>query len=366
MNYLEELKDLVVLHAHAQGMDINNCSRILSSIEHLEDDVKKENSWCQQWVNHGDQLSIENKSEQAFQCYNLARFPFISTNAQQVAYKKCVDTFNHWVLGAHADIQSLSADFDNVSVPFYFRPGPSLDAPLLLVMGGIVSIKEQWYQFLAVAKRLGLAVAVCEMPGVGENPLVYKQGSYRFIGSLIDSLEGKANINNVHMVGFSFSGHMALKLSQEDKRIKAITTSGAPAYHFFTDKIWWDVVPLTTKRTLAHICNVAEENLFDVMQGFALDSNLLKKVDIPVYYVRSLRDEIIPAEEKTFLLSSLKNIHFRENDDVHGSPHHMQELRKYVPITIFKATKRKRLITFALELQLKILEHKRILLSSIN
>jgi hypothetical protein len=56
-----------------------------------------------------------------------------------------------------------------------------------------VSIKEQWGGLLGLAKRLEMAVAVTEMPGVGENTMPYNADSWRLYPALLDELAAVAD-----------------------------------------------------------------------------------------------------------------------------------------------------------------------------
>jgi esterase FrsA len=83
----------------------------------------------------------------------------------------------------------------------------------------------------------------------------------------------------------------------------------------------------------------------------------------------NLRDEIIPFEEKMFLLNHALNLELIELDDVHGSPHHQGEIQKYIPLTLLRQQKSGRTFIKALSyasLQLEKLKRKLGSLSSIH
>ena len=111
---------------------------------------------------------------------------------------------------------------------------------------------------------------------------------------------------------------------------------GAPIHHFFTDQAWWSQVPLTTKRTLAHLLHIEIEDLFPAISHMALSETQLKSLSIPLNYIFSRRDEIIPASEKHFLQQHTPRLNLREFDDVHGSPNHLKEMQLWIPLSILR------------------------------
>ena len=188
--------------------------------------------------------------------------------------------------------------------------------------------------FLEAADVLGMAVAVTEMPGVGENTLQYGANAWKMYSVLLKRLSHLADVNNTFLLAFSFSGHMAIQYALTDKRIYGIATVGAPIHHFFGDRTWWNQLPLTTKLTLAHLLRVEVEDLFPVVSSLALSETQLKSLSIPLHYIFSRRDEIIPFSEKQFLQQHTPKLKLQEFDDVHGSPNHLKQIQMWIPMSI--------------------------------
>jgi pimeloyl-ACP methyl ester carboxylesterase len=201
--------------------------------------------------------------------------------------------------------------------------------PLLVVTGGIVSIKEQWGYLLGLAGRIGMTVAVTEMPGVGENTVRYDAEAWRFYPALLDDLAAVADSDQAYLLALSFSGHLALRASVHDRRIRGIATVGAPVAAFFQDQEWFAHLPETTVRTLAHLTGIPRADLPELLAPWALTDSL-GSVDIPVHYVASRRDEIIPAADPALLARAVPGARVVEHDDVHGSPRHLLETRLWI------------------------------------
>ncbi|WP_139491986.1 alpha/beta fold hydrolase [Brevibacillus dissolubilis] len=334
MDYLSELKDLVVLHARSQHLNDADLKSLLNRVQREEGDDS--GSWAYEWIGLGNQLLSSNKTEQAIQCYNFARFPYIDSTVRQKAHNLCIQTFLTLVEQSKKKVEIITVPYQGNEIKVYAAGLDHPNRPLLFVIGGIVSIKEQWSKFLFASEKLGFGVVVAECPGVGENPLVYDENSHQMIGCVLDALAGRIDVSSTYYVGMSFGGQLGIQQALVDKRIRGITTVGAPLCHFYRDQDWWKTVPETTKRTLAHLMKKAPDEVFEHIQSWQIRPDDMKKLQIPLHYVFSLRDEIIPLSEKAFLLENVQNLELLEFDDVHGSPGHMGEIQKYIPLSVLR------------------------------
>ncbi|HEU5356302.1 MAG TPA: alpha/beta hydrolase [Actinocrinis sp.] len=336
-NDLVELKEFARLHAKGQGMKARRLERILARIH--SDEPGAPDSWARVWSAEAQAAAARGKSVQACQYYALARFPHHGDDDRIRAQRGVVESFDAWRGSRGRGIEKL--EFATAEGTFSAWAA-GLDAPkplpLLVIMGGIVSVKEQWAQLLPRFVKLGFATVVAEMPGVGENTLPYGPDSWRLLGFLLDQLKGRAQERNVSLLTLSFSGHMALRAAGHDARIGRILTVGAPITRFFTDENWWPRVPRITKDTLVALTDTASEAaLVEAFQhGWALTPEELRDVRVPVRYVVSARDEIIPGGERAFLAEHLADVGFIEFDDVHGSPAHLGDMRLWLLLQLLR------------------------------
>jgi len=310
----------VLLHARAQGITPAECREVLADVSDVDRDGP--GSWSEAWLTAADR---QDDPLAACRRYNLARFPYPATAAQRFAVARCVESFDTWRHGR--GIERLVLPVLGERVPVWASAADRRSRPLLLVMGGIVSVKEQWAQFLLAARRLGMHVVVAEMPGVGENPLRYDPDSWRLLPALLDAVSAVRSVTECYGVLLSFSGHLGLRWASREPRLRGIVTVGAPVRALFTDRAWWPRVPLTTRRTLAHLTGWQVDDLPARLAGFALSDDELSAVRIPVHQVVSTRDEIVPMAESELLRDRLPGVSTVEFDDVHGSPGHLTETK---------------------------------------
>ncbi|GLF95610.1 alpha/beta fold hydrolase [Streptomyces yaizuensis] len=335
MDHLDELKAFARLHARGQGITERQVAAVLPRI--TNDEPGHPASWARVWTAEADRLARAGRPLDACRRYALARFPHHGDTDRARAQANCVRTFDDW--RRRRGIGRLVLDHPDGTVACWTA---GLDArrrrPLVVVSGGIVSVKEQWAPLLPKLARLGWAAVATEMPGVGENTLRYGPDSWRLLPFLLDRLAGRARVERTHVLGLSFSGHLALRAAAHDPRIRSVHTVGAPVAGFFSDPRWWPRVPGITVETLRRLTGTADEDaLRRLLQDFPLGPDTLASVRVPVGYVVSSRDEIIPAGDQRLLAAALPRVRFKEFDDVHGSPAHLGPMRGWLIGSLLRA-----------------------------
>lgn len=328
---LQELQGLVRLHAKAQGVRTRTTESVLSAVQRSEG--LGPGAWAYEWCRAGDLAVYQGKTLEAVHLYNLGRFPFVDCLGRAMALERCVFTFQQWKK-KQGNVVQLDIEHEGHRVSSYASNlGRDRDA-LILVIGGIVSPKEQWAAFLDMAPRMQCSVVVVDFPGVGTNPLQLHASSSEWIGAVLDALRPFAQVDHTYAVGLSFGGHLLLQRALEDHRIRGITTIGAPIARFFQDPDWWQRVPTTTKLTLEHVTRLKAEPLWNMLNTLALSTNDLKRLRVPVTYIASLRDEIIPPDDWHAVASCVPHATLQAYDDVHGAPGHIDLIRKDIPLSI--------------------------------
>ncbi|MEA5360357.1 alpha/beta hydrolase [Amycolatopsis sp., V23-08] len=334
MNDVRELKQYVWAHARAQGVPLSHYEDLLSRITSDVDGA--DGSWTREWVRAGEALERDGKLLEAVQYYNLARFPFVAGPDRADALVRCVAAFDRWRREA-GGIERVEVDTPSGRFGAWGTGLSTRDRkPLLVFTGGIVSIKEQWAPLLPVLRKLGVAAIAAELPGVGENPLPYDDKSHRLFSDLLDAVADRADVARTHLLPLSFSGHLALRCALGDERIRGLVTVGAPLREFFTDPAWWASLPRLTVDTLVHLTGVPEAGLQDHLRGWALTTEEIASLRLPVGYVACSRDEIIPPGDPALLREHAREPHVVEFDDVHGAPEHSREMQAWALLTTLR------------------------------
>ncbi|MGP3977395.1 alpha/beta hydrolase [Streptomyces sp. 8N114] len=322
---LSELRALAPLHARAQGIPAARCHALLSRIRTAHGD--EADSWPVVWSRAGDALAARGRHLEAARHYALARFPYVDGPARERAQRLCVRSFDSW-RSTYPGIGRTELELPPAAGRFAaWTAGLSRHAPrpLILVCGGIVSVKEQWAPLLARAAALGCAIAVTELPGVGENTLPYDAAAPAMVSALLDRLADRADVRRTHAVALSFGGHLALRAALTDRRLVGVSTVGAPVRHFFRDRDWHPGLPATTVHTLTRLTGRPPAELGE----WALTADELARLtDLPVTYVAALRDDIVPLSDAAALARDpAARRRFLLVDDEHGAPANLGRIR---------------------------------------
>ncbi|MGW4727493.1 alpha/beta hydrolase [Streptomyces sp. NPDC004291] len=327
-NDLDELKRFVVAHAVSQNLPADHYAPLLDRITADAGDAP--GSWAYEWIRAGDELDAAGQTLAAGQYYVLGRFPFVDGPGRARALARSVDAFDRWRKAEETGIEAGTVDVDGVPVRIWTA---GLDTarprPLLVVTGGIVSTKEQWGPLLPQLASLGLAAAVAELPGVGENPLRYERDSARLFGAILDALADRADVSRTYLLALSFSGHLAVRAALADPRIRGIVGNGTPVHDFFTDPDWQRTVPRITRDTLAHLAGVPSDTVYAHVRDWALTDDELRSLAVPFAAVAARRDEIVPPADAERLRRNIADLRLLEHDDVHGAPAHLAETKAW-------------------------------------
>ncbi|MET8780122.1 alpha/beta hydrolase [Nocardia sp. NPDC004654] len=332
MNDVNELKQFAGVHA--RGQQIPNYDKILDRIHH---DGEGSGSWVGEWIRAAEKLASRNLHLEASRHYTMARFPFVDGPARQYALEAGVMEFDRWRVSEEHHIYPLDLTVGSGQFRCWTTGlSTTKPRPLLLIMGGIVTTKEQWAPLLARLGKFGIAAIVTELPRVGENSLCYDSHSWRMLSSLLDAVADRADVSRTYAMNLSFSGHLALRCATEDPRVCGVITVGAPITEFFKDRQWQSKVPDLTLNTLAYLTEIPRADLGNALSDWALSADQIAALNIPVSYVASTQDEIIPPSEVRFLRKHARDLQVLVHEDVHGAPHHMSETWPWCLASLFR------------------------------
>ncbi len=358
---LEELKQFSVLHARAQGLSRSYCKTVLNRISEPFGVGKR--TWGFEWHREAQNLFLSGKHKEALRCAVMGRFPYPCDPERY----RC-DQFSRQIFrslrGEYGNFQDLTVKSPQGNFTAYVTDftlnkkasvaGADSGKNLILAIGGIVSPKEQWGQFLGFSKIFATRMAVVEMPGVGENCISYSPDSHEMFASLLDALAIESN-TDIHIVGMSFGGHAALRYAAKDDRIKSITTVGAPVRDFFLSGV--HTCPGLTLDILSHLIGVNGNKLPEILKSFVLSDVDLSSVNARINYMRCGFDEIIPASDYDIASEACRYFYGRHTQDVHGAPNNIKATQFWVMHNLSAVIKNRRIHIISTLLQ-KLLDAK--------
>jgi dienelactone hydrolase len=278
------------------GVDSNDFSGTTAGIERWED-------WLDGWSALGDaHADAAREAEAAGRgvtageawlraavAYHFAKFVWVldSARARAVADRA--------VAALYAAQRWLDPRAERIETPLAVgnlrRPAGSPRPPLVLLIPGLDSTKEELFTLEQVFLRRGMATFSLDGPGQGETGYAAPiRHDYEVaVAGALDVLEGRG-FGRVGALGVSLGGYYAPRAAAFEPRIAAVAgISGA-----FNFGALWDQLPELTRETFAHKSGARDESEARE-RALALDlDGVLERLDRPALFVTGRRDRLIP------------------------------------------------------------------------
>jgi 2,6-dihydroxypseudooxynicotine hydrolase len=176
------------------------------------------------------------------------------------------------------------------------RPAAVARPPLVVIVPGLDSTKEEFFTLEQVFLRRGMATLAIDGPGQGEcgYELPLRHDYEVAVAAALDMLDGREDLDldRVGALGVSLGGYFAPRAATFEPRIKAVAgISGA-----FSFGAIWDHLPELTRETFTHKAFAAdEEEGRRIALTFDLDG-VLEQLDRPALFVTGRHDRVIRVE----------------------------------------------------------------------
>ncbi len=288
------------------GVDHNDFVRVTSGVRTWE-------GWLPAWVENGHRHAARaREAEQrgrtltagaawnhAALSYHFAKFVWmLDLERYEDATRLAVDALRN----AH---RHLDPTAERVEIPFEHgatlvgnlrRPagGP---APLVLLLPGLDSTKEEFFGWETVFLSRGLATFSLDGPGQGESGLrtrIYPNYEVAATAAL-DVLAGRddVDLDRIGAAGVSLGGYYAPRAAAYEKRIKAVVGISGP-FDFAAN---WDGMPQQTRETVVHHTGAMSGEEGRAKAGELNLREAAKLIDQPFLAVAGRRDRLIPWEQ---------------------------------------------------------------------
>ncbi|HJV29754.1 MAG TPA: alpha/beta hydrolase [Gaiellaceae bacterium] len=300
----------------ANGVDFNDFRRTTARIERWED-------WLDAWVATADEhraLAAEAESDlsageawlRAAVAYHFAKFVWVlDVERNREATGKAIEAMAraHALLDPSA--QRIEIPFDGATLAANLRrPSGRRDAPLVVLISGLDSTKEEFFHWEDVFLRRGLATLSLDGPGQGEGgfELSIRPDYEAAVSAALDVVRWKAAVG---AAGVSLGGYYAPRAAAREPRIRAVAGISGP----FDFGECWDGLPGLTRETFRHHSGARDD---DDARAKAHELDLTPVIaDLvqPALMVTGKRDAIIPWEQTARIAREAPNARFVLHDD---------------------------------------------------
>jgi dienelactone hydrolase len=290
----------------ANGVDFNDFRRVTGSLEHWDD-------WLDAWStcadghrsqaenarDAGHDLSAGEGFVRAAVCYHFAKFVWVvDAERNRATTGKAIAALAsaHELLDPTAE--RVEAPLDGASIAGNLRrPHDVAAAPLVVLIPGLDSTKEEFFHWEDVFLRRGMATLSMDGPGQGESGFALNiRPDYEVaVAAMLDAVAGRedVDVDRVGAVGVSMGGYYAPRAAAFEPRIRAVAGISGPYDMSFN----WDNLPSLTRETLQHHTGASSP---EEARARAAELNLAgvaDRVSVPALVVTGRLDRLIPWED---------------------------------------------------------------------
>ncbi len=274
--------------------------------------IKSWDRWCAEWgvtAAHYEQIAESAKARgrpltageawvRAAICWHFGKFVFMDDLAQQrAAHERTVADFGK-------GMASLEPPAERIEIPYMGhklaailrRPTGIHRPPVVVIVPGLDSVKEELQYTADHFLRRGLATLSIDGPGQGEAEydLPIEPAYERPVAAVIDWLElqGDVDHSRAGLYGISLGGYYALRAAAREKRLKAVVANAGP--YKFGDL--WERLPALTRQAFTVRSRATDED--DARRrADQLTLEGVERVVSPTLVVFGKLDRIIPFSE---------------------------------------------------------------------
>jgi pimeloyl-ACP methyl ester carboxylesterase len=229
------------------GLKSEDAREALGNIHSLDRD-----EWATAWSAIGDRYNVRAQREEgaemkdaarddyflAFKYYTAARWPVPNSSGKQKAYLNALAAFRNYGRFLDPPVENLHIPFEGKEIAGYIRlPKEVRPAPVVFMINGTDSRKEDEVQGRDTLFRSGIGVVAVDMPGTGQSPVKADVGAERMFSRVLDYLATRPDVDSKRIVvwGVSYGGHWAASLAYlERARLRGAVVQGGPIHDYYT------------------------------------------------------------------------------------------------------------------------------------
>jgi 2,6-dihydroxypseudooxynicotine hydrolase len=290
----------------ANGVDMNDFQAVTGAIETWEE-------WLPAWVANAElHVSLAEEAERAGRSrtageawnhaalsYHFAKFVWtVDLDRHRAATLLSVQALRN----AHRHLDPAA---ERLEIPYECtwmaanlrRPAGAARPPLVLLLPGLDSTKEEFFVWENVLLARGMATLSLDGPGQGETGLstTIEPAYEKAVGGALDHLDGHPDLDlaRVGLAGVSLGGYYAPRAAACDRRVKAAVGVSGP----FDFGACWETMPQPTRDALVHHTGAADADEARAKASELSLAAVAGQLDRPYLAIAGERDRIVPWQQ---------------------------------------------------------------------
>lgn len=290
----------------ANGIDVNDFDKVVATTSEWKD-------WAPAWRRMGDaHLALAEEAARAARtvsaaeawqraafCYHLGKFLWFEDPALHDRLSELtVSTYAKALAHLDPPGERVEAPFEGTVIPGILRrPRGAARPPLVLLVPGLDSVKEELFAIENDFLRRGMATLAIDGPGQGENAPRFpiRPDWASVIGPLLDGLRARKDVDlgKVGLMGISMGGIYGPRAAASEKRLRAVIALAGP---YDLSECWSALNPLTRGGYVYYTKSRDEAEAFEKAKTLTL-RGVLDKVTCPLLVIHGKLDRLFPPEQ---------------------------------------------------------------------
>lgn len=301
----------------ANGIDVNDFESVLAGASEWRE-------WAPAWQRigdlhrslaedaqgHGRRETATAAYQRAAWSYHLGKFLWFEDVALH-------DALSEATVGAYARAlpyldppgERIEAPFEGSVIPGILRtPRGASRSPLVLMVPGLDSVKEELFAMENDFLRRGLATLTIDGPGQGENAPRFpiRADWSTVITPLLDHLASRdlgVDLDRIGLMGISMGGIYGPRAAAKEKRLRALVALAGP---YDLSECWGALNPLTRGGYVFYTKSGDEAEAFEKSKTLSLHG-VLKDVACPLLVIHGGKDRLFPPEQAERIVREAPN-----------------------------------------------------------
>jgi 2,6-dihydroxypseudooxynicotine hydrolase len=291
----------------SNGVDYNDFFRTTSAITRWEE-------WLDAWtataeVHHQLALAARESGHlrsageaflRAAVTYHFAKFVWVADpERNRAATQSAVAAMYDGLAILDPAAARIEAEMEGGTIAANLRrpPGAAGPLPLVILIPGLDSTKEEFHLWESVFLNRGMATASLDGPGQGETGFRMSiRADYEVaVAALLDALAAHEDLDmeRVGAAGVSLGGYYVVRAAAYEPRLKAVAGVSGP-YDMAAN---WDAMPSLTRETFTHHSGARDEADARERAARLSLSGVTERVRQPCLVITGRRDRVIPWEQ---------------------------------------------------------------------
>lgn len=281
------------------GVDSTILARVLRNVNQLSD-------WPYAWEAEGDRCMADSDFAGAVVAYYVGQRVLVQdTPLKRRLYGLSVEAY--LAQPRHHPLEVLNLRFDDTKVAGYLQlpTNTQSPAPLILVVPGVGTTKEEFEPFCEPFLSAGYAVARIDMPGFGQTEGVIDASTPRLIPAVLEQLKEDARIDSerTHLFGVSLGAFWSLHAAARTKVDSVVCVSGPHRPHTFFDQL----PPMQVEALVRMTGLRSHRALLASMRAVSLGP-IAPTITTPVRIFHGTADQTVPVSEAYSLSKDLQGL----------------------------------------------------------